>query len=341
MLTHAAVPPVVHWEMTYACPLRCTHCYTESGRRPARQLPLDGMRRLADVLVQMRAQGLRFVGLGGGEPLIVDGFTEIARRLVDGGLQLFINTSGYGLTPAVAERLTDFVSIHVSVDGANAALHDRVRGRNGSFAQAMAALAALDGLAARSRGRGRPLRFGIDSTVVRSTFDHLSLLVTEVAPRFERMAFLSFGPAIPVGLASRESYAPELLTEAQLQRLMDPAFLAELRARARPTLKIDIADVFADFQVPPHRPEPHVLTVEPDGLVRSFGLGGTVGNLLTDRPEHVWQAARARRRHPFVVEQLTPVRSLQDWAAATRRIDALFASPDELVRIARRKPFAA
>ena len=38
-----SLPSVVLWEITYACPLRCTHCYTESGRRPSRQLSLDQM----------------------------------------------------------------------------------------------------------------------------------------------------------------------------------------------------------------------------------------------------------------------------------------------------------
>lgn len=48
-----APPPDVVWDITYACPLRCTHCYSESGRRPARQLSRAELIRVADALIAL------------------------------------------------------------------------------------------------------------------------------------------------------------------------------------------------------------------------------------------------------------------------------------------------
>ncbi|ARX89288.1 hypothetical protein SMD44_08775 [Streptomyces alboflavus] len=83
---------MVVWDTTYACPLRCSHCYSESGRRPSRQLGPDDMLRVADALV---ALGPRVVALSGGEPLVVRGVFDVAERLRAGGVKLSINTSGW------------------------------------------------------------------------------------------------------------------------------------------------------------------------------------------------------------------------------------------------------
>ncbi|OLZ64220.1 hypothetical protein AV521_36125 [Streptomyces sp. IMTB 2501] len=54
------------WDTTYACPLRCSHCYNESGRRPARQLSPADMLRVAGALIDF---GPRVVALSGADPL--------------------------------------------------------------------------------------------------------------------------------------------------------------------------------------------------------------------------------------------------------------------------------
>src|SRR5262249_55088467 len=124
--------------MTYACPLRCVHCYTDGGRRSARQLPLDGMLRLADLLVGMAP---RMMHIGGGEPLLIPELIPVLERLRSGGLPVVLSTSGFGVTDEVAAELARVChSIHVSVDGPDAPVHDPIRGRAGSFDESVAAL---------------------------------------------------------------------------------------------------------------------------------------------------------------------------------------------------------
>jgi MoaA/NifB/PqqE/SkfB family radical SAM enzyme len=71
-------PLEIIWDITYACPLRCFHCYSESGRRPSRQLSPQDMLRLADRIIAMRPYG---ISLAGGEPLLVGGVFEVAERM--------------------------------------------------------------------------------------------------------------------------------------------------------------------------------------------------------------------------------------------------------------------
>ncbi|MGH1552365.1 radical SAM protein [Streptomyces sp. L7] len=99
-MSTSSTPESVIWDTTYACPLRCIHCYSESGRRPARQLGHEDMLRVTDAFISM---GPRVVALAGGEPLLVKGIFEIADRLVRAGVKAVLYTGGW--TPqAVDDR---------------------------------------------------------------------------------------------------------------------------------------------------------------------------------------------------------------------------------------------
>jgi MoaA/NifB/PqqE/SkfB family radical SAM enzyme len=329
-----ALPSVILWEVTYACPLRCPFCYSESGLRPSRQLPLAEMLRLADRFVTMKP---RVVHLSGGEPLIVRDLMPVIARLAEGGISVVMTTSGFGLSEEWGETMRRHChSIHVSIDGPDAATHDLLRGRAGSFEAALRALTMLGGLG---------VRFGIDVVVVRSNFELLPRIMSEVVARFPRLEFVIFNGVVPQGLASRESYERELLTDEQTRRLADDDFAAWLEARAGTAARVFTRDNL-DLRMDPLLVDEDSawtldrLIVEPDGQVRALELyEGLVGNLLDEPPEAVWERVVARRQHSVVTEALRSVKSSQDWAAAARAIDRSFASAEDLARFARRKPY--
>jgi MoaA/NifB/PqqE/SkfB family radical SAM enzyme len=337
------LPAIVIWDITYACPLRCSHCYSESGRRPSRQLPLEEALRLADVLVAMRP---RRVYISGGEPLLVKGLRQIAEKLAAAKIPTGIYLSGFDVNEASAAWIARlFSKIHVSVDGADAATHDFIRGKEGSFDDAMNALSLFDRLAAQRRESGGQLVFGIDCSVVRSNFHQLERMCSEVAPRFPHLQRLSLSAAVPSGLASRESYAAlELLSDEQLARLDDREFAARLQALAPSVAQVIVAanlglqmhpDLIASGKALVHN-----MHIDPDGQVRAMAIyEGTVGDILEEDPEVLWRRAQERRRDPFVLRELSAVRTMKDWATAARNIDRHFASSAELVRISRRKEY--
>ncbi|MFI6903189.1 radical SAM protein [Nonomuraea sp. NPDC050394] len=327
-------PLEIIWDITYACPLRCVHCYSESGRRPGRQLRRDDLLRMADAIVAMRPAG---ISIAGGEPLLVKELFEVTERMTAAGIQVALFTGGWTLRPEmVADLARAFFRVSVSVDGATAEVHDRVRGRRGSFDRALRALAMLDGAG--------PV-FGIDCVVVRSNFRQIEQVCTDLVPRFPGLGFVSFGAVVPEGLASRTGFAEhELLTEEQMAAMGDPALRERLRALVPPGVHVTATDNLA-LQMHPDRIREGrffpALQIEPDGAVRAMpAYEGTVGNLLTDSPAELWRRSVERWHDPFVVATLTPVRTVREWAEATRLIDYHFASAADRARIDRRPAFA-
>jgi hypothetical protein len=336
-------PKTIIWDITYACPLRCAHCYSESGRRPSRQLGHDDMVRVTDALISMRPNA---IVLGGGEPLVVPGVFEITERISRAGIRAVVYTSGWPFQPTTAMALARTCTrVNVSVDGATAEVHDRIRGRAGSFHRAMSALAQLNEVAWERRMNGEePLRFGIDATIVRSSFGQLDEFCTDIAPRFPELGFIWFAAALPSGLASRESFADqELLTDAEINRLVSVEQLTRLRSRTPKSVRVDVTEnpllPYHPAAVAQGRTSPP-MQVEPDGEVRGILIyEGTVGNVLTEPPAVLWERAMARWRDPVVIEAMSTVRTMKDWAAAARRIDHHFGSDADRARIERRPAY--
>ncbi|GHF05731.1 MULTISPECIES: radical SAM protein [Streptomyces] len=333
-------PEVVVWDTTYACPLRCSHCYSESGRRAPRQLGHEDMLRVADALITLNP---RVVALSGGEPLVVKGIFEVAARLSRAGIKTAVYTSGWIMEPWMATELAKvFDEVIVSLDGATAQIHDRIRGRRGSFDRALSALTLLDAAARERRRRRRsPLWFGIDCVVVRSNFPQLEEFCTAIAPRFPELRSVTFNAAVPEGLASRPEFGHfELLDDEQVAELTSTERHARLQALAPESVRVFTTDN-SNLVMRPDRfasgVDARVMQVEPDGDVRALPVyEGTVGNLLEESPMELWQRGIARLNDPFVVETLSAVRTMQDWAEAVRRMDYHFGSPEVRSRIDRR-----
>jgi len=155
------------WDITYACPLQCVHCYTESGRRPPRTLDRDAAMGVIDVIIAAQAQK---VSISGGEPLSVRWSLEAMKRLHDAGIAVTVFTSGWSMPEKTAAALADTVSsVAVSIDGADSAIHDTIRGRTGAFERAMKSLDILHRVKGERQEYGRTcFTLGIDYTLTRS-----------------------------------------------------------------------------------------------------------------------------------------------------------------------------
>ncbi|MFE4924329.1 radical SAM protein [Streptomyces sp. NPDC056661] len=338
-------PSIAIWDITYACPLRCTHCYSESGRRPKRQLGPDGLLRVADALTSLRPHE---VALAGGEPMLVPGLLDAAARISEAGIPVSIYTSGWTLRREHLEDLARvFSRIHVSVDGATPSVHDGIRRRAGSYERAARALTLLDHAAEQRRTDGKtPLLFGVDWVAVRSNFDQMERMCTEFVPRFPHLAFIGFGATVPSGLASRQSFAEqELLSDAQASLLRHPDFTRRLRSLVPASVRLSTTDNRMLQMRPDQVERGEILAgmqVEPDGEVRAMPIyEGTVGNLLTEDPAELWRKAVARWSHPVVMQALTGAYTMQEWAQAVRRIDYHFGSEEVRARIDGRPAFTA
>ncbi|GGU43457.1 radical SAM protein [Streptomyces violascens] len=338
-------PGYILWDITYNCPLRCVHCYSESGRRPSRQLSLRDNLRVADAIISLAPDN---VGLGGGEALVVPGIFEIIERITSAGIGVYLYTGGWPLRERAMEEILRLrPQVNMSVDGATAEVHDRIRGRAGSFDRAMKALQLLDDASCEARRHGEPpLVFGIDSTVLRSSFGQLELFCTEVAPRFPQMGFLYLSAVVPSGLANRQSFVEqELLSDEQAAWLASPELAERLKSLAPASLELSMSDNWGTSMHPDRIAAGSffaAMAVEPDGAVRAMCIyEGVVGNILEEDPRLLWKRSVARWHDPFVVDTLKPVRTMREWAEAARRIDRRFGTDDDRARIEGRPELSA
>ena len=133
-----AAPICLTWELTYACNLACTHCLSSSGRRDPRELTTDEATALID---EVAAMGVFYVNVGGGEPMIRRDFFTIVEHAIDRRVGVKFSTNGTRIDAAAARRLAalDYLDLQVSIDGADAATSDAIRGA-GSYDAARRAM---------------------------------------------------------------------------------------------------------------------------------------------------------------------------------------------------------
>jgi MoaA/NifB/PqqE/SkfB family radical SAM enzyme len=137
--------------LTDRCQLRCQHCLRDPGKQ-AVDLPLALIERVLDQA--QRDYGTRHVALTGGEPTLHPQLAAVLEAIVARGFTWHLVTNGQRFKarlldlldarPPLRQALT---AIDFSVEGATAAVHDRIRGA-GTFHAAMEAvtLAHLRGL---------------------------------------------------------------------------------------------------------------------------------------------------------------------------------------------------
>ncbi len=136
-----AAPICLTWELTWACNLACIHCLSSSGKRDPNELRTEEAASLIDEIAAMR---IFYINIGGGEPTIRGDFFELVEHAVDRRVGVKFSTNGSRIDATRAARLAamDYVDVQVSIDGADDATNDAVRGA-GSFDTAIRAMGAL------------------------------------------------------------------------------------------------------------------------------------------------------------------------------------------------------
>jgi Fe-coproporphyrin III synthase len=128
--------PIVVWNITRTCNLRCVHCYSDSmaARYPG-ELDWEQMQAVVEDLAAYQVPSLL---LSGGEPLIHPRFFDLIRCATDAGLKLTISTNGTLITPEKAAILkaANVAYVGISLDGIGA-IHDEFRGKQGAFEAAV------------------------------------------------------------------------------------------------------------------------------------------------------------------------------------------------------------
>ena len=124
--------PIVVWNITRTCNLRCVHCYSDSN---AVQYPgeLD-WEQMQSVVADLAAYQVPSLLLSGGEPMIHPRFFDLVDLASNSGLKLTISTNGTLITPEKAALLkaANVAYVGISLDGIGP-VHDEFRRKEGAF----------------------------------------------------------------------------------------------------------------------------------------------------------------------------------------------------------------
>ena len=167
--------PVVVWNITSACNLKCVHCYAAAGKAGNELSTKEGM----ELIANLREYGSPVILFSGGEPLIRKDLPALIRTAVKSDMRAVISTNGTLITQDLAMELADYglSYIGVSLDGLQE-INDTFRGVRGAFREAMKGI---------ERAMHEGIKVGLRFTMNRRNVDEipriLDLMKTEGIPR--------------------------------------------------------------------------------------------------------------------------------------------------------------
>ncbi len=131
--------PVVVWNCTQRCNLKCVHCYAQSEDRnyPGEMSTEEGKAMIDD----LAAYGAPVLLFSGGEPTIRKDLLELMHYAKSKGMRVVISTNGTLITEEKAKQFAEvgLSYVGVSLDGGRET-HDSFRGIPGSFDKAIAGI---------------------------------------------------------------------------------------------------------------------------------------------------------------------------------------------------------
>ena len=149
--------PVVVWNMTRRCNLRCVHCYAQAQDNTEGKDAISTAQGKA-IIDDLASYGAPVMLFSGGEPLVREDLAELASHATAKGMRAVVSTNGTLISKAKARELkaVGLSYVGISMDGGEE-VHDRFRGIPGSFRR------ALEGIAnCQAEGLKVGLRFTIN-----------------------------------------------------------------------------------------------------------------------------------------------------------------------------------
>lgn len=130
-------------ELTYRCPLNCTHCYIDRSEVPPKdELKKEDYFKFTD---EFHALGGIYAILTGGDPLLHKDFESIFNYFRAKRIAVSIMSSGFNADRKLLARIAKkgISTFQVSIHGHNSEIHDNFTGVAGSFDSAVSTLRTM------------------------------------------------------------------------------------------------------------------------------------------------------------------------------------------------------
>jgi SynChlorMet cassette radical SAM/SPASM protein ScmF len=136
----------LYFYLTKGCNLACSHCWLSPKFDPnGSKYPVLPFGIFEKIIAEAKTLGLTGVKLTGGEPLLHPDFLKMLQIIKCNELNLTLESNGILLTQQIAEEISllDNPFVSISLDGADSATHDKIRGVAGAFDKAISAIRNL------------------------------------------------------------------------------------------------------------------------------------------------------------------------------------------------------
>ena len=223
---------IIAWELTAACNLSCRYCRASASHEPDQgELDTDEAKRFVESIAPLKPMLI----LSGGEPLLRPDLFQIIRLAVSLGIRVSLASNGTLITSGLAEEIADsgVSRVSISLDGADAAMHDHGRGQ-GSFERSIKGIENL---------RGR-VDFQINFTVTQKNQSEL-IRIFDLAEKLGAAALHIFF-LVPTGRGREEDVITPVRQEEMLRQIEGE--------RDRRTLEVQVtcAPQYARLKKPGH-----------------------------------------------------------------------------------------
>jgi len=206
--------PIVVWNITRLCNLKCVHCYNDSGNEKAQdELTTEQAKAVLEDLADF---GVPSVLFSGGEPLMRKDLLELLAYAGELGLRTVVSTNGTLISSRLAKSLKrcGVSYVGISLDGTGD-INDRFRGVQGAFDK------ALEGI---RNCKDQGVRVGLRLTLTQRNVQDLDALFDFFeAENIERACFYHLVPS-----GRGKGISGEALTHSQSRAAID-----KILARAR------------------------------------------------------------------------------------------------------------
>ncbi len=178
--------PIVVWNITRTCNLRCVHCYSDSN---AMKYPgeLDWA-QMQSVVADLATYKVPSLLLSGGEPMIHPRFFDLVEMASDVGLKLTISTNGTLITPdkAAILKASNVAYVGISLDGIGK-IHDEFRRKEGAFDAAVRGFANCHAVGQKT---------GLRLTLTRHNVENIDRILDFIEEQeIQRVCFYHLVPA--------------------------------------------------------------------------------------------------------------------------------------------------
>lgn len=227
---------IIRWDITRKCNLACPYCYIPDSSVS----DLDTLSIIRILRIACDA-GLNELNLSGREPTMRYDLAKIINWCQSRNIKVNIVTNGVRLTRKIMLRILDGLSIiSYSIDGADAKVHDRIRG-HGNFERAVK---NIKDCISCSRKRNPLITIGITCTLTRYNYLNIARMV-----QFSEslgVDFLAINPVSFCGSAysSRRSL---YLNNDEITRAFNE--VCRIYAKLRPNLRLHLGILPKEAQV--------------------------------------------------------------------------------------------